>query len=350
MSVLVEHDATCVLCRSPAELACPCMQRYFCSIKCQLMDWENFQHGAVCLFDPASADSESEIIEQYEPTKLSTHTIEKVNGYTSSKHLTREQKKTDSINANPSESHDVGITVLSPSSHPLEDIDLSVRGALKHAALHRNGTPNVEYIKRISTNDADGYQKRVKLDDAEPTNSPNSSEEMIHVHTNGTAEVCTRTARDEHFRSSRDKLPLRCTWAGCPASFPTDSGLIAHSITHKDKEWGSRLHMNGSVDIKPYIDKQLRTDYDGSEYSNGRRQTDLQNTSSHEKQYECTWEGCDKRYLKQDCDKRYSQKGDLDYHLKTHTGERPFACSKKDCDKRFIKLGHLNQHLKTHKN
>jgi len=41
-----------------------------------------------------------------------------------------------------------------------------------------------------------------------------------------------------------------------------------------------------------------------------------------------------KTYACMMCDKWFSHKGNLDVHMRTHTGERPFQCSV--CDKRFV--------------
>ena len=42
------------------------------------------------------------------------------------------------------------------------------------------------------------------------------------------------------------------------------------------------------------------------------------------------------------CDKAFNEVGNLNKHERTHTGERPFACSK--CVKVFNQSGHLKIH------
>ncbi|XP_070702876.1 zinc finger protein 845-like [Pempheris klunzingeri] len=46
------------------------------------------------------------------------------------------------------------------------------------------------------------------------------------------------------------------------------------------------------------------------------------------------------------CGKKFTQKAGLDYHVKTHTGERPFSCS--ICGKTFRHKGALTYHMATH--
>ncbi|XP_069091327.1 zinc finger protein 300-like isoform X2 [Pleurodeles waltl] len=51
-------------------------------------------------------------------------------------------------------------------------------------------------------------------------------------------------------------------------------------------------------------------------------------------------------YICIECNKNFSQKGDLKRHNGTHTGVRPYACT--ECEKRFFQKGNLTTHRRTH--
>ena len=54
------------------------------------------------------------------------------------------------------------------------------------------------------------------------------------------------------------------------------------------------------------------------------------------------------KYACQDCAKSFKKPSDLARHVRTHTGERPFACTVAGCGKRFSLKSTLGDHLKVH--
>uniref|UniRef100_A0A8C2YC11 KLF transcription factor 13 n=1 Tax=Coturnix japonica TaxID=93934 RepID=A0A8C2YC11_COTJA len=58
-----------------------------------------------------------------------------------------------------------------------------------------------------------------------------------------------------------------------------------------------------------------------------------------ERPFECSWEGCDKKFARSD---------ELSRHRSTHTGEKHFACPV--CEKRFMRSDHLTKHARRHAN
>uniref|UniRef100_A0A672KNT7 Transcription factor Sp8 n=1 Tax=Sinocyclocheilus grahami TaxID=75366 RepID=A0A672KNT7_SINGR len=59
--------------------------------------------------------------------------------------------------------------------------------------------------------------------------------------------------------------------------------------------------------------------------------------STGERPFVCNWLFCGKRFTRSD---------ELQRHLRTHTGEKRFACPV--CNKRFMRSDHLSKHVKTH--
>lgn len=60
-------------------------------------------------------------------------------------------------------------------------------------------------------------------------------------------------------------------------------------------------------------------------------------THTGEKPYACDWEGCGRQFARSD---------ELSRHKRAHTGERKFVCS--FCPRRFSRSDHLNKHMKRH--
>ena len=62
-------------------------------------------------------------------------------------------------------------------------------------------------------------------------------------------------------------------------------------------------------------------------------------THTGEKPYACTFENCEKIF---------SRSSGRTRHMRTHTGEKPYACTFESCDKKFAKSSALSRHIKTH--
>ena len=62
-------------------------------------------------------------------------------------------------------------------------------------------------------------------------------------------------------------------------------------------------------------------------------------THSGEKPYACTEAGCGKRF---------ATSGGRSAHIRTHSSERPYACTFAGCGNKFAKADHLAMHLRTH--
>lgn len=48
------------------------------------------------------------------------------------------------------------------------------------------------------------------------------------------------------------------------------------------------------------------------------------------------------------CDKVFTHRGDLNKHLRTHSGERPYECPHPNCTKRFAHSSNLRRHTVVH--
>jgi len=126
-----------------------------------------------------------------------------------------------------------------------------------------------------------------KTDDSE-----NEEDSLDQEHNHG-QEIHSQETQESNDQSE-------CLWANCGKLFPTLEALIAHV---------------------------------GEEH-----------IGSGKASYKCEWAGCTRMQ------KPFTKRHKMFNHLRTHTGERPFACQIEGCGKRFSRPDSLATHVKTHSN
>ncbi|XP_032363836.1 zinc finger protein 16 [Etheostoma spectabile] len=119
-----------------------------------------------------------------------------------------------------------------------------------------------------------------------------------------------------------------------------------HMVTEADGEdWGGpEPARNSHPLLQPETEDQTRDSCDpkandSADWKETREPQSALNSLKHvsrrKKTFSCS-----------ECGKRFDQKGNLNRHMRTHTGEKPFSCS--DCGKAFSDSGNLKKHMITH--
>ncbi len=166
---------------------------------------------------------------------------------------------------------------------------------------------------------------------------------------------------------------LRTKWALTP---PLNNEPCEDSETSQ----GLQIHIEGD-DLPDSADRHRITVIPGKERLRHRCnvcQRSLQGTfalkrhirtHTGERPYACDWDSCDKRFITSQqrdthkrthtgekpytcdwdgCDKRFITSQQRDTHKRTHTGEKPYTCDWDGCDRRFITLQQRDTHKRTH--
>ena len=143
----------------------------------------------------------------------------------------------------------------------------------------------------------------------------------MNIHTKShQCEVCKKcfvcqSALNIHMRTHSGDKPYVCSI--CDKTFAHNSTLTKHQATHSDKR-------KFKCKICP-DDRWFKTK---GQLSNHMKY-------HYEPSHQC-----------EICQKYFYRMGDLNRHLKTHTGEKPYVCS--TCGGRFAQKSHLQSHQAAH--
>ena len=154
----------------------------------------------------------------------------------------------------------------------------------------------------------------------------------------------------EHVRSHTGERPFQCVYPECGRTFPRQSSLDYHTLSHTGEKRHTCSHCNRAFatsgilrthaliheNQRPYVCEYERCSYAGR--TSSQLYSHVRQHHTGESPYKCEY-----------CNESFTQLNTLVYHTRRiHTGERPFSCDFEGCGLSFIMKGQLDIHRRTH--
>ena len=184
-----------------------------------------------------------------------------------------------------------------------------------------------------------------------------ASHSLTHQTSSFSCDQCeakfpTTAALEKHQTSAHQERPFRCGHSSCGEAFRTVGGLTRHNQgvhggdpgqgAAQRRKPGAHIKLSEEqtkalaetpVELAKTISEKLLLSSAAEKVRSERSEARLVERESHAHQ-------CDQ------CEVSFKKPSDLVRHVRTHTGERPYACDK--CDKRFTVKSTLRTHMKVH--
>jgi len=165
-------------------------------------------------------------------------------------------------------------------------------------------------------------------------------------------EQLTKSRSTERAQSAQNSKGYTCVWTGCTRKYSTAGNLRSHQRVHTGEfrfrceaqncrkaflsSYALRVHTRIHTKEKPFV-------CEGFSDCEAAFST-LYRLTAHKRIHTGNTFNC----KESGCPRLFTTKSDLKKHTRTHTNERPFACSVPACGKAFVASHHLKNHMKSH--